>query len=325
MEFPRQLSKTFFNDLESGLLVDIIKRIKSDDTLLLALRGKYINIYYRGGSLLKIEANETANNYRAFFDVEYNKSELPLPKVPYFLNNASDVITWIEAFPKLKEIMDFFFASRSKLEREFQQLVARENNCSSISNETEYFITDIEFAEAGLGARFDILALRWLANERKNGSKCRVALIEMKYGDSALSGNSGLINHLQDMETFLKDSVKYQSLLGTMSAQFNQLAKLDMINFNRSNNVTNIELSADGNKPEVIFLLANHNPRSSKLEAILNDQNLDQYAHSPYFDLRFFVASFAGYGIHSDCLLNLDKFRQLIKMQLAAKKAIEAQ
>jgi hypothetical protein len=260
MEFPRQLSKTFFNDLLSGLLVDIIERVKKDDTLLLALRGKYINIYYRGGNLLKIEANETANNYRAFFDVKYNKSESPLPDLPDFLNNTSDVTTWIEAFPKLKHIMDLFFSGRSKLEREFQQLVARENNCSSISNETEYFITDIEFADAGLGARFDILALRWLANERKNGSKCRVALIEMKYGDSALSGNAGLVEHLQDMETFLKDSVKYQSLLGTMAAQFNQLAKLGMINFNRSSNVTDIELSADNNKPEVIFLLANHNP-----------------------------------------------------------------
>jgi hypothetical protein len=210
--------------------------------------------------------------------------------------------------------MDFFFSDRSKLEREFQQLVARENNCSSISNETEYFITDIEFADEGLGARFDMLALRWLATERKNGSKCQAVLIEMKYGDSALGDNAGLLKHLQDIETFIKNTDKYQSLLGTMAAQFNQLAELGMIKFNRSSNVTNIALKAD--KPELIFLLVNHNPRSSKLSSILNNQELDRYANSDYFDLRFFVGSFAGYGIHSKCLLNLEGIRQLVGKQL---------
>ena len=42
------------------------------------------------------------------------------------------------------------------MEREFQQLVERENNRSSISGETEYFITDIELADSINGTRFDI-------------------------------------------------------------------------------------------------------------------------------------------------------------------------
>jgi hypothetical protein len=76
-------------------------------------------------------------------------------------------------------------------------LIARENNNSAISNESEYFVLDIEVNEPN--ARFDIMAIRWLAAQRKNGSNCKAALIEMKYGDSALTGSAGLLKHLKDM------------------------------------------------------------------------------------------------------------------------------
>ena len=59
-----------------------------------------------------------------------------------------------------------------------------------------------------------------------------------------------------------------------------------------------------GGKPEVIFLLANHNPRSRKLLEVLRDvENPSDY------DLRFFVSSFAGYGMHDACMLTLDEFK----------------
>ena len=64
-------------------------------------------------------------------------------------------------------------------------------------------------------------------------------------------------------------------------------------------------------KPEVIFLLANHNPLSRELEKSLNE--FDKYAHSNKFDLRFYAASFAGYGLHSNCMLTLAEFRKSYK------------
>ena len=36
--------------------------------------------------------------------------------------------------------MDFYFSENSKPEREFQQLIARENNFSTIANQSEYFV-----------------------------------------------------------------------------------------------------------------------------------------------------------------------------------------
>ena len=43
------------NDLKMGMLQPVLELAKSDDTLSLAIRDEYINIYYRGGSIMKIE------------------------------------------------------------------------------------------------------------------------------------------------------------------------------------------------------------------------------------------------------------------------------
>lgn len=244
----RELSKTFLADLKNGggLLHPILERIMRDHTLMLAIRENYINIYYRGGNILRITWNPSKKSYQAFFDKKYNTTGQVLPLRPPFIKSPSDAATWVQTFPALKEVVDFYFSKHKKPEREFQQLVARENNCSTISNETEYFISDIEFADSDLRARFDILAIRWSASasNRKSGSNCRAALIEMKYGDKALGSIAGLLKHLQDIDSLISSS-RYELLLGTMEAQFNQLDELGLLDFKRCSNGTRVKLSAN--------------------------------------------------------------------------------
>ena len=309
----RALSQAFMNDLlnPDGLLHPILKRVKQDHTLMLSIRKDYINIYYRGGNILRVKEQRN-DSYSAFFDNEYNKSGLPIPVLPCAIENQEAAGTWVGSFQNLKGIMDFYFSEYSKPEREFQQVLARENNFSTIANQSEYFVSDIEFADSALGARFDILALRWLASQRKSTNNCRPALIEMKYGDGALSGNAGVLKHLQDIDALVSNSDKYKVLLETMEMQFNQLDELGLMTFNRVANWTKIKLAAN-DKPEVIFVLANHNPRSSKLNIILNDPEIKAYDHSSSFDLRFYVSSFAGYALHADCMVTLAQFRELLK------------
>ena len=317
----RELSKDFINDLKNtdGLLYPILARVKQDDTLMLAVRENYINIYYRGGNILKI-AEQSRDSYTTFFDLKYNRSGTVIPVLPRIIKNQADTTEWVNAFSNLKEVMDLFFSEKSKAEREFQQLVARENNSSTISNESEYFVSDIEFADKDLGARFDILAIRWLASHRSNGATCRPALIEMKYGDGALGGTAGLLKHLQDNDALISNSEKYQALLDTMESQFNQLDELGLLNFHRSVNAK-VKLNSK-DKPEVIIILANHNPRSTKLSSILNDPEVIAYGESPRFDLKFFVSSFSGYGLHSDCMLTLAQFKKYLKNKKVESSAV---
>ena len=321
----RSLSQTFMNDLldPEGLLHPILERVQQDHTLMLSIREGYINIYYRGGNILRVK-EQRKGYYSPFFDKEYNKSGVPSPALPDGIGTQHAANVWVESFQGLKGIMDFYFSKYSKPEREFQQLVARENNFSTIANQSEYFISDIEFADSVLGARFDILAIRWLASQRKSSSNCRPALIEMKYGDGALSGKAGVLKHLQDIDALISNGDKYKTLLETMETQFNQLDELGLITFNRVANWTGIKLDAK-EKPEVIFVLANHNPRSSKLSTILNDPKIEAYNHSSNFDLKFHVSNFAGYALQADCMVTLSQFRELLKRKNAEQGAARVQ
>ena len=312
----RKLSDKFMGDLvnSEGMLHPILTRVKKDHTLMLAIRENFINIYYRGGNILNIKEHNKGF-YQASFDEQYNKSGLLIPDSPTEINHQNDARSWIDSFPSRKNIMDEYFSTYGKAEREFQQLIARENNNSTISNESEYFVSDIEssirFSNTEPYARFDIMAIRWLAAQRKNGSNCKVALIEMKYGDGALGGSAGLLKHLKDMDKLISNKDSYAKLLQTMDSQFNQLDELGLLKFNKSTSNAKVKLNAN-EKPEVIFILANHNPRSSKLKTILSDPEIDKYAQSQLFDLKFYVASFAGYGLHAKCMLPLVEFRTLL-------------
>ncbi len=306
----RKLSAKFMDDLinSDGVLHPILDRVQKDHTLMLAIRDNYVNIYYRGGNILYIKEH-AKGYYQTFFDNNYNKNGLPILNSPGNISKQADAKIWVESFLDRKNIMDEYFSADPNAEREFQQLLARENNNSTISNESEYFISDIEFAEPY--ARFDIVAIRWLAAQRKNGSNCKVALIEMKYGDGGLAGSAGLLKHLKDMDKLISNKDSYAKLLETMESQFNQLNELGLLKFNKGTSNAKVKLNVD-DPPEVIFILANHNPRSPKLNKILSDPEIEKYAQPQLFDLKFYVASFAGYGLHAKCMLPLTVFRNLL-------------
>ncbi len=302
----RALSDKFFNHLCSGDLAALTRRVSKDDTLMLALRGQYINVYYRGGSILKL--TEQPRGYEAEFDYNYNLEVLPdgWTKPPVKVETEQHIQAWLDALPTLKECMNFYFTKHPKAEREFQQIVAWENNRSVIANETEYFLTDIEYADRVLGARFDMLGVKWPADARRDPKDCQPVFIEMKYGSGAFSGKSGIKQHLEDLNALLGDAHKRSQLTKDIASQFDQLSELDLLKFHKSK--TYKKMIAE-NRPEVIFLLANHNPRSSALLNILKSLEEPQD-----FDLRFFVAGFAGYAMHVDYMVTREELIRRLEL-----------
>jgi len=135
--------------------------------------------------------------------------------------------------------------------------------------------------------------------------------MELKYGDAALTGTAGLLKHLKDIDALISNKDRYNALVQVIENQFNQLDQLGLLNSNKFKGYTKLKLEAN-QKPEVVFILANHNPRASGLKAILNSPEFDAYRNSQRFDLKFYVASFAGYGLHTNCMLDLDRFKELL-------------
>ena len=286
-------------------------KVQKDHTLFLAIRKNYINIYYRGGNILRL--SELRNNYYlAEFDVNYGIFGQEVPDMPISISSLREAEIWAEGIPELKVIMDEYFAKNKKSEREYQQLIAHENNLSSISIESEYFISDIEYSPPGSSMRLDMLAVKWLASKRKSIKYCQPVIMELKYGVSNVnSGNSSLLKHLKDIESLINDENSYNDLILSLENQFDQLNHLDLIKFNKPKNYQRMKIGVS--KPEVILTLANYNPRSQRLFNLLSEPDLETFDKSPLFDLRFFVASFSGYGLHSQCMFSLEDFLQIIE------------
>jgi hypothetical protein len=301
----RGLSADFLKALKGGLLSPLLNRVKDDNTLLLSIRGNYINIYYRGGNLLRVKQNEKTGRYEASFEKRYLSDNLDIPT-----NNLdSDTLAeWLKLFPVLKDQMDIYFTAHPKNEREFQQLVVRENNnMGSISNSSDYFITDIEYADSDNGSRFDMTAIKWPADNRRN-LKCRPVVVEMKYGEKALSGaKASLVTHLRDIDKFVTNNDAYKSILNDIEVSFNQLCELGLM-LPQITDKSEIEL--DESALEIIIMIGNYNPRSSVLKRELENDEVVQFAKK--YDLKFFTANFGGYGMYDNNMLCYDEFIKLL-------------
>src|ERR1039458_5293025 len=152
----RCLSKRFITDLkEGGALWPLVERVNADRTLCLEIREGYINIYYRGGNLLKVSS--PPGGYAAFFDKKYADCYEDARAAADSVCSSKNVAEWLSYFPTLKQAMDLHIGKHPKEERETQQSILRENNFGKVSRATDYFICDIEYAN--LHGRFDLVAV----------------------------------------------------------------------------------------------------------------------------------------------------------------------
>ncbi len=291
----RELSDTFIDDLKSGILKEILEYIHKDNTLDLEIRAGYVNIYYRGGNILRIR-EVAKNKYEFEFDPNYFSSSNNHLK-DFKANKDCDLF-----FPKMKQAMDFYFSKHRKEEREYQQLVVRENNYSSIANGTDYFIIDIEYDNHAKG-RFDLVAVEWLskASHRKlsKSKEPKLVVIEMKYGDKALSGYSGMKKHLEDFHSFVSNDSILENFKQEMLTVFSQKRALGLIPCLSSTENSNqiVQFAKD---IELAFLIANHDPASTKLKTELNNCGATS--------AKFITSNFMGYGIYIEGVFNLEEF-----------------
>ena len=138
----RGLDARFLEDLQSGFLSPIRERVLADSTLCLEFRQNYVNLYYRGGNLLRL--SQRPSGYAAEFDPQYWATDGGRATLPKSLATPDDVQAWLAALPLLKDTMDLFFGRHPKSEREVQQQIVRENNASGTARSTDYFFCDLE-------------------------------------------------------------------------------------------------------------------------------------------------------------------------------------
>ena len=305
--YQRALDEKMFKDFqEGGVLHDLLDYVQSDDTLDLEFRGEgRANIYYRGGSLFCIE--RSGDGYTLAFDTQYcTECDEGVEKTPS-LRAAVGLI------PLYKHAMDVWFAKNRKYEREFQQVVVRENNRhGAISHASDYYIVDIEYAyndnvsDKKTQARFDMIAVKWLSksNERQNPLAPTLAIIEMKYGDGALGGSAGLKKHLEDFGTLVKNG-ELDDFCADYSNVFNQKCALGLIPGKESARIKITQRDI-----ELIFLIANHDPDKTGLATIVAEI-ADLTMEYPY-PIRFAYASMMGYCLYANQMKSLEEMQEFL-------------
>lgn len=216
----RILSEAFVNKLK-GEWKPLLDYILSDSDLDLQIRDNYINVYYKGGNILKI-------NPRSFeFDKFYFYTDCNMERKTHLLKKAEDgddkakhIIDDLDKkrdnlmrnlsyplnhlkvecyFSQAKSIMEKWEETLNDIlkishkEKQEQQQIAIANR-----NDTDYAVLDLEYAvsrrsefayNGGKGKkapRFDIIAIH-------NG---QLVVIELKKGMDATDGLSGIDSHI---------------------------------------------------------------------------------------------------------------------------------
>jgi len=167
----RKLSDHFFAALKSGFLSGIIRTVGADPDLNLEIRDGYINVYYKGASLLRL-AEAVGSRYR----VEIHPQFTVGLEAPAELVDDETTARFLACVPRLKQNIAAF--GKRSLEIEYEQMLIRANNYER-RNASEYFIVDRQYAVAE--NRFDLIGVFWDRKHRRKHQEVPVCLMELKF------------------------------------------------------------------------------------------------------------------------------------------------
>ena len=302
----RQLTESLFNELKSGQLRPLLEYVKNDDTLDMEFRRNYITIYYRGGEILTVKERRVGKySWKGLTKKYLLKGEKG------YIPKHTNVKEFGEYIPEAKHIMDRYIILGPKNhlgEKEIQQLVVKENNYSKFSNDTDYFIVDMEYEEGKEGdGRFDLIALRWDSNvPARRKDDVSLAVIEVKQGYTAVKTtptkkgeNPGLRKHQEDFNAFIqkkKEAGTLHDFCEDMRIIFQQKCELGLIIGNdRTDRMTVNDKLECSKEIDFICLLANYKAASSNLVAELMGKGVGDYMHP----CKIIVSNYMGYGLYS--------------------------
>lgn len=290
----RSLTKNLFNELKNGKLHTLLEYVQNDDTLDMEFRNNYITIYYRGGNIISV--TESKNNDDSY---SYTWEGINKDYLKGYKQKHEDAEQFEEYIPEAKHIIDRYICKiKNHLgEKEIQQLIVRENNYSPNSQDTDYFIVDMEYEQNN--SRFDLIALRWDSNRSaRNNNKVSLAVIEIKQGYKSVRTSKktpGLNSHLSDFNTFKKT---LSEIKNDFLQIFKQKCELGLILANEKiESIKQDSVLKLDNDIDFICLLANYKKASTNLHKELEEMDKKS--------CKFIRSHYMGYGLYADEIFTL--------------------
>lgn len=173
----RGLSREFINDLKCGVLSPLLEAVHGDRDLVLEIRNDYLNVYFRGHSLLRLEENGRCYPFSL-----HDKFRVEALCGLSSLSNQEDTKQFVEAIPEIKARI--LGLRKSANEIECEQMLIRANNCEPHLN-TDYFIIDRQLVTEDGRGRFDLVGIFQPHRSWAHGGPLPLALLELKLGLNA--------------------------------------------------------------------------------------------------------------------------------------------
>jgi hypothetical protein len=170
----RVLKEPFLTELQSGFLSGLTRAVASDRDLNLEIRRDYINVYYKGHSLLKLSDSGTRNNYKQY-KVQIDKAFANGLEIPKALGDENTTAKFLANVSSLKQKIALHGIS---LETEYEQMIIRANNIERRNN-SDYFVIDRQYVEAD--GRFDLMGFYWDRHSRGRTRTVPLCLMEVKF------------------------------------------------------------------------------------------------------------------------------------------------
>ena len=277
--------------------------ILSDDTLCPVLRKDKIDIYYRGYKAFSLTGDGIVRNHDEF------NNELYIYDVPEDIPAEK----FMEYLPYIKQNIDLWIGAgkKSPYEREFMQLIMRENNSKAAGNLSDYFIIDMEHQYKKSGPIPDLAGLIMERGRRKRKTY-RLSIIEVKYLDRAFTGTAGIRAHIDDYVRLLKDQNLQIDLKSDICEMFYQSKKLGLLP-GIKNKYERIGISDE--RPELLLALISRNTNNGKSNRKNEVQSLKTILENSlkeYGDMLddVYVAETAeiGFGLYTDRKMKLRDF-----------------
>lgn len=322
----RTLTPQLFDAFQMGHLTPLIRVLQMDHTLSLEFRGAKAIAYYRGGKLLEIKAGDDGvlqctGPTDGYLENEHFRAVSGYLALPDKI--ATD--TLIELIPHWKCRMDC--SKKLKLEIEFTQLLARENNW--VLSNSDYIICDLEYAERirhDKRARFDAVGIGWPANSvpvRSNGNPRTLVLVEAKYGLNAIGGSSAakskhddMFGHFQSAREFCCDLEKVNALRQQIFEVFNQKLTLGLLNTEKvlCERLSRFATSEKEVPLELLYVLGGCSPKTQKVTHQLTRiaESLDSESRTSTaagtLQVNIATGGLMGYGLFSSNVYGIQEY-----------------
>lgn len=262
-------------ELKTGFLSEITRQAIADADLDLEIRAGYVNLYYKGNSLLTLKEAKTGG-YHVTVHAKF-AAGLDLPAT---LTAEAQAAQLLDCLPQLKQ--NVVQHGKHSLEVEYEQLIIRANNFEP-RNASDYFIVDRQYA---LGReRFDLVGFYWDRRRRRAGQEVPLCLLEVKF---ALNPDIAQI-HEQLSRYHTAIAPILPQLAAEFQAVFRQKLELGLYRQTpeRLQVMPTLTFSPELSQVQFVLILIDYNPHSS----LLDKSKLEQL---PFADqIRIFRGGFA--------------------------------